>query len=104
MHKIFVLKLFIFCILVLISFAIYAGPIADNQTLTVSGYHTGISPGLELLIDKSLAHQKAKETLSLLDNEIKKDPSNTSLLYKKASIYADQGDWNNTIDVLNQIT
>ncbi|MEN9449470.1 MAG: hypothetical protein RJA83_84 [Pseudomonadota bacterium] len=93
------------CFILLVFFisGAFAGPVADNRALFVTGYHSDISPGLELLIDQSLLHQKTKDTLSLINSELEKDPTNTTLMYKKASIYADQGLWNNTLDALNQI-
>lgn len=102
MYKRILLNLSILFVIVLISSTSSLG-LTDNRTLDTSGYHTGITPGLELLIKQSLIHKKIKDTLTLLDNEIKKDPTNTSLLYKKASIYADQGQWKNALNVLNQI-
>lgn len=104
MHKKIALYITIFCLLGIISPYLFAGPAADNKAFDVNGYHTGISPGLELLISQSLLHQKTRETLILLDSEIKKDPSNTTLLYKKASVYADQGQWTKALNVLDQIS
>jgi YaiO family outer membrane protein len=97
------LNVSIFSVIGLLSSVAYGGPITDNKAIDVSGYHTDISPGLELLISQSILHKELKETLSLLDNEIKKDPANTSLLYKKASIYADQGAWKNALEELDKI-
>lgn len=102
MQKNLGLLLGILFILGLISNVLRAEPL-DSETLNTTGYHTDISPGLELLIDQSLLQKKNKEALALLDNEIAKDPSNTTLLYKKAAIYADLGEWNKSDDALNQI-
>jgi YaiO family outer membrane protein len=77
---------------------------ADINTAYKGDYHTGISPALETLLDQSLRQKQYKKSLLLLDNELKKDPINTDLLYKKASIEADLGEWKKTIEVLNQIS
>lgn len=66
-------------------------------------YATGLSPGLELLVDQTIENKQSKVAHTILDNEIKKNPTNVDLLYKQASLYADEGQWNNALESLNQI-
>lgn len=75
----------------------------DSTTLSVNNYNTGISPGLQLLIDQTLRQHKYKQSLDLLDQELQKDPKNITLLYKKAAIYADMEKYKESQAVLDQI-
>ena len=79
-----------------------AGPISVAPY--VSGYHKDVSPALELLIEQNIAQRKYKETLDLLDADLKKDPKNLALMYKKVEIYTDIEQYNKAIDILNQIS
>lgn len=54
-------------------------------------------------VDKSAAQNETKNDLAILESKLQKNPSNTQLLYKKASVYADQGDWKKTLETLDQI-
>ncbi|HEX2548491.1 MAG TPA: YaiO family outer membrane beta-barrel protein [Gammaproteobacteria bacterium] len=94
---------FIFIILSLsIPFA-FAGSPVINPVINIGAYRTGINPALETLITTELAHKKYKDTLTLLEEELKKDPNNVTLLYKKASIYADLSKFQNSLATLDEI-
>lgn len=66
-------------------------------------YRSGINPALEQLINNNLEQKKSKDMLALLDEELKKDPDNISLLFKKASMNADITNFQNSLAALDEI-
>lgn len=94
------------CVIVLFGLGItkiFAAAPVINPVVNMGAYRTGINPALLQLLNQNEQQRKYKDMLTLLDEELKKDPNNVSLLYKKASIYADLGKFQNSLQNLNEI-
>lgn len=69
----------------------------------LNGYYSYAPSALQAQIQKQVAGKQYKEAIASLDQQLSRDPTNISLLYQKADIYSDIGQYDNAIDVLNKI-
>src|SRR3990167_10647697 len=65
--------------------------------------HVTITQAQSMMIEQSLLQNKYREAIAYIDDEIKKDPANTNLLYKKAVICTDIEQYDKAIAALDQI-
>jgi YaiO family outer membrane protein len=65
--------------------------------------HTVISQAQSMMIEQNLLQNKNRAAIAYIDSELKKDPSNTNLLYKKAVICADIEQYDKALAALDQI-
>lgn len=94
-------SLCICCILGFVSLSVKAD--FGGRAIGISSSHFYAPPALESLIQKNITQKKYKAASSILDEQLSKDPKNTALLFDRAAIYADLGEYDKSMDVLDQI-
>lgn len=91
------------CLTLFVPVTILAGPAQENDGMGSDAYHAEIPPALENMINQYIKQKKYNLSISKLEEEIKKDPNNTTLMYKQASIYADIEEYYKAKKVLSKI-
>lgn len=79
------------------------GGLIAGRALQPSFSQSMITPYTRNYIDRNLKQHKYKETIAYIDEELKKSPNNTELLFQKAAIYADLEQYKKGLAVLKQI-
>lgn len=78
--------------------------LAATDITAVNFPRVTITQAQSMMIEESLIQKKHSVAIEYIDSEIRKDPNNINLLYKKAAIYADIEQYDKAIAALDQIT
>lgn len=96
-QQIFIGCILFFCINLQSFSATVAAPLALNT------YHRDVPSALDSLIRQNLVEKKYKEALTLLEEQLKRDPKNEALRYQEALIYVDLEKYDQAKSILQDI-
>lgn len=75
----------------------------SNIKKNLNKYLVEINPKLNENVDEKMRQRKSQEALIVLNEALENDPENTAILYKKALVYADLGQFRNAQQSLDKL-